>query len=139
MGAVGAVGAEGAVKSGFLKVLADRRILIFCGCAMLFTFANAPMLMLVSGTMSAKVGNPSLLIAACIVLPQIIVALASPYAGRLADRSGRRLVLMLGFCVLPLRCLVFALSSSPRADCRRAGTRRHRRCVLRRDGSFDRE
>jgi MFS family permease len=113
VGAVGAVGAEGAVKSGFLKVLADRRILIFCGCAMLFTFANAPMLMLVSGTMSAKVGNPSLLIAACIVLPQIIVALASPYAGRLADRSGRRLVLMLGFCVLPLRCLVFALSSSP--------------------------
>jgi MFS family permease len=97
----------------FLRVLADRRLLIFCGCAMLFTFANAPMLMLMSGTMTAKVGNPSLLIAACIVLPQIIVALASPAMGRLAERRGRRIVLLIGFCVLPLRGLLFATSSNP--------------------------
>jgi MFS family permease len=96
-----------------VKVLADRRLLIFCGCAMLFTFANAPMLMLISGTMTTRVGNPSLLIAACIVLPQIIVALASPAAGRLAESHGRRLVLMLGFSVLPVRALIFAFSSNP--------------------------
>ena len=59
---------------------------------MLFTFANAPMLMLISGTLTAKGSNPSLLIAACIVLPQIIVALASPTVGRVAERRGRRLV-----------------------------------------------
>jgi MFS family permease len=82
---------------------------------MLFTFANAPMLMLVSGTMTARVGNPSLLIAACIVLPQIIVALASPSVGRMADARGRRLVLMLGFCMLPLRALIFAVTSDPTA------------------------
>jgi MFS family permease len=110
-----AAGQEGMNRAGFLHVLADRRILIFSACAMLFTFANAPMLMLVSGTMTARVGNPSLLIAACIVLPQIIVALASPSVGRLADQRGRRLVLMLGFCVLPLRALVFAVTSNPTA------------------------
>jgi MFS family permease len=99
--------------AGFMRVLGDKRILIFCGCAMLFTFANAPMLMLISGTMTAKVGNPSLLIAACIVVPQIIVALASPFAGRMADQRGRRIVLILGFCVLPIRCLVFATTSDP--------------------------
>ena len=71
------------------------------------------MLMLVGGTMTAKVGNPSLLIAACIVLPQIIVALASPAAGRLAEARGRRIVLILGFCALPLRALIFAGSSNP--------------------------
>jgi MFS family permease len=100
-------------RTQFLRVLADPRLLIFCGCAMLFTFANAPMLMLISGIMTAKVGNPSLLIAACIVLPQIIVALASPAVGRLAERRGRRIVLMIGFCMLPLRGLLFATSSNP--------------------------
>ena len=109
------VGQEGVSRAGFLKVLSDRRILIFSACAMLFTFANAPMLMLVSGTMTARVGNPSLLIAACIVLPQIIVALASPSMGRLADERGRRLVLMIGFCVLPVRALIFAMTSNPTA------------------------
>jgi len=96
-----------------LRVLSDRRLLIFCACAMLFTFANAPMLMLMSGSMTAKVGNPSLLIAACIVLPQIIVALASPAAGRMAEARGRRSVLLLGFSALPLRALIFAASSNP--------------------------
>jgi MFS family permease len=100
-------------RAQFLRVLADRRLLIFCACAMLFTFANAPMLMLMSGTMTAKVGNPSLLVAACIVLPQIIVAASSPAVGRLAEKRGRRVALLIGFSVLPLRGLLFATSTNP--------------------------
>ncbi len=96
-----------------LAVLIDRRLLLFCGCAMLFTFANAPLLMLVSGTLTAKGSNPSLLIAACIVLPQIIVALASPRVGRLAEDRGRRFVLMLGFVMLPLRAALLATTTNP--------------------------
>jgi MFS family permease len=102
-----------AERGSFFRVLADRRLLIFCGCAMLFTFANAPMLMLISGTLTAKGSNPSLLIAACIVLPQIIVALASPTVGRVAERRGRRLVMMIGFSMLPLRGLLFATTVNP--------------------------
>src|ERR1700728_285596 len=104
---------QGKGRTQFLHVLADRRLLIFCGCAMLFTFGNSPMLMLMSGTMTAKVGNPSLLVAACIVLPQIIVALTSPAVGRLAQSRGRRIVLLIGFCMLPLRGLLFATSTNP--------------------------
>jgi MFS family permease len=100
-------------RAQFMRILADRRLLIFSACAMLFTFANAPMLMLMSGIMTAKVGNPSLLVAACIVLPQIIVALASPSVGRLAQSRGRRIVLLIGFCMLPLRGLLFATSNNP--------------------------
>jgi MFS family permease len=96
-----------------LRVLADRRLILFCVCGMLFTFANAPTLMLVSGTLTAKGSNPSLLIAACIVLPQIIVALASPSVGRFAERYGRRIVLTVGFCMLPLRCVIFAVTQNP--------------------------
>ncbi len=104
---------SGESRARFLSVLADRRLLIFCLCAMLFTFANAPLLMLISGTLTAKGSNPSLLIAACIVLPQIIVALASPSVGRFAERYGRRIVLMVGFTMLPLRCLIFAFTQNP--------------------------
>jgi MFS family permease len=86
---------------------------MFCGCGLLFTFANAPMLMLISGTLTARGSNPSLLIAACIVLPQIMVAFASPAVGRFAGRYGRRVVLMIGFSMLPLRCLVFAFTQNP--------------------------
>lgn len=95
------------------QVLTDRRLLIFCACAMLFTFANAPMLMLISGTLTANGANPSLLIAACIVLPQIIVAFASPAVGRFAERYGRRVILIAGFSMLPLRCLCFASTQNP--------------------------
>jgi MFS family permease len=100
-------------RASIFRVLADRRLLIFCACAMLFTFANAPMLMLISGTLTAKGSNPSLLIAACIVLPQIIVALASPMVGRVAERRGRRLVMMIGFSMLPLRGLFLATTGNP--------------------------
>jgi MFS family permease len=99
-------------RGHILKVLSNKGIVVFSCCAMLFTFANAPMLMLMSGTMTTKVGNPSLLIAACIVLPQIIVAAASPAVGRFADQYGRKIVLAIGFAALPLRGLIFAFSSN---------------------------
>jgi MFS family permease len=96
-----------------LRVLTQGSLLIFCACALLFTFANAPTLMLISGTLSAKGSNPSLLIAACIVLPQIVVALASPTVGRFAERYGRRIVLMVGSSMVALRCLIFAVTQNP--------------------------
>lgn len=100
-------------RGRLLKGLSSKAIVVLCCCAMLFTFANSPMLMLVSGAMAAKTGNPSLLIATCIVLPQIIVALASTSVARLADTYGRRIVLAVGFTALPLRGLIFAFSSDP--------------------------
>jgi MFS family permease len=103
----------GESRAAQVRVLADRRLLLFCVCGLLFTFANAPMLMLISGTLTARGSNPSLLIAACIVLPQIIVAIASPSVGRFAERYGRRIVLMVGFSMLPLRCMVFAGTQNP--------------------------
>jgi MFS family permease len=103
---------EKAAGARSFRILADRRLLIFCACAMLFTFGNAPLLMLISGTITARGSNPSLLIGACIVLPQIVVAIASPAVGRFADRYGRRLVLIIGFVMLPLRALVISTTAN---------------------------
>jgi MFS family permease len=42
-----------------------------------------------------------------------LVVLAAPAAGRLAEQRGRRLVLAIGFCVLPLRALCLATTANP--------------------------
>jgi MFS family permease len=93
-----------------LRLLKDRRLFVFASCVALFTFGNAATLPLVSATLSKSVGSlASLTIAACIVLPQIIVALISPAVGRLAESRGRRFVLTIGLIALPCRCAIFAL------------------------------
>jgi MFS family permease len=55
----------------------------------------------------------SLLIAACIVGPQIVTALISPWAGRAADGWGRRPILLLGFSALPIRGVLLAGFTDP--------------------------
>ena len=93
-----------------LRLLADRRLFVFACCVALFTFGNAATLPLVSTTLNKSVGDlASLMIAACIVLPQFIVALISPAVGRLAESRGRRVVLVIGLAALPCRCVIFAL------------------------------
>jgi MFS family permease len=47
------------------------------------------------------------------VLPQVIVALVSPSIGRLAATRGRRWVLIVGFSMLPLRGVLFAVIVDP--------------------------
>jgi MFS family permease len=95
-------------------VLADRRLLVFALCVMLFTLGNAALLPLAASALTKRAGGEAnLLIAACIVLPQLIVALVSPSIGRLAATRGRRWVLLLGFCMLPLRGVLFALVVNP--------------------------
>lgn len=101
-------------RRGGWKVMLDRRLLLFSLCAMLFTFANAPLLPLAAAGLTAKAGHlASLLIGLCIVLPQILVALGSPLVGRMADAHGRRPLLALGCFMLPLRAVVFAASGNP--------------------------
>jgi len=96
------------------SVLADKRLLIFAVCGALFTFANAPMLPLASSAVTLRAGSAaSLLVAACIVLPQLIVAIISPSLGQLAELRGRRLVLIVGFATLPLRGFLFAVIGHP--------------------------
>lgn len=96
------------------RVLGDRRLLIFALCATLFTFANAALLPLASVAITKRSGEEaSLIIAGAIVLPQLTVALISPSIGRLAERIGRRPVLIAGFCVVPLRAALLAATTDP--------------------------
>ncbi|HTN12234.1 MAG TPA: MFS transporter [Acetobacteraceae bacterium] len=95
-------------------VLADRRLLAYLGCIVLFHFANAAMLPLAAIEVTKRVGNDAnLVIAACILVPQIIVALLAARVGSWAQLWGRKPILLLGFCALPARALLLAYVDHP--------------------------
>jgi MFS family permease len=101
-------------RERLLDLLRDKPLLIFAACIVLFHLSNAAMLNLAAGEVTAHMGdNVQLVIAACIIVPQVVVALLSPWVGRSAQRWGRRPILILGFSALPIRALLFAGVSSP--------------------------
>jgi len=100
--------------SAIRHLLADRRLLMFALCAALFTLGNAALLPLASSALTKRAtGEANLFIAACIVLPQILVALLSPTVGRVADKYGRRIVVIVAFVALALRAALFAWVTQP--------------------------
>ena len=96
------------------RFLKDHRLLAFCACASLFQFGNAAMLPIAAGMVTKLAGSEAqLVIAACIVAPQVVTAIISPWVGRSAEAWGRRTILLLGFAALPLRGLLFAGIADP--------------------------
>ena len=95
-------------------LLSNRSILIFAACAALFTMSNAAMLPIASSAVTRRAGDEAnLIIAACIVLPQLVVVAISPWVGRLAQQRGRRFVLLIGFAMLPIRGFLLAVVEAP--------------------------
>jgi predicted MFS family arabinose efflux permease len=89
-------------------------LLIFSGCFMLFQLANAALLPLMGSVLTMRSSQwATALIAACIVVPQLMVALVSPWIGHHAELWGRRILLLFGFAALPLRGLLFAVVHDP--------------------------
>jgi MFS family permease len=104
---------EAQPKESIWVLVRDRRLLTFAICIVLFHLSNAAMLNLAAGEVTLKMGDHvQMVIAACIVVPQIIVAAMSPWVGRASQRWGRRPILVLGFAALPIRALLFAVTSS---------------------------
>ena len=96
------------------SLLREPNLFGFCACAAFFHLANAAMLPLAASEVTRVAGRAGeLVIAACVVVPQVVVALLSPTLGAAAERIGRRPVLLLGFAALPLRGLLLSLTSNP--------------------------
>ncbi len=92
----------------------NRPLLIFAGCLLLFHLANSAMLPLVGSAVTMRSAHwATVIIAACIVVPQLVVAALSPWVGRRAQIWGRRPLLLIGFAALPIRGLLFAAVSDP--------------------------
>jgi predicted MFS family arabinose efflux permease len=98
----------------FADLLRQRPLLILAGCVMLFHLANSAMLPLMGSVVTMRSSQwATVLIAACIVVPQLVVAGLSPWVGRRAQIWGRRPLLLIGFAALPLRGLLFATVTDP--------------------------
>jgi MFS family permease len=97
-------------------LLRNRRLLIFAFCGVLFQLANASMLPLVSGMLASEGKRQAApLVAALIIVPQLIVALLAPWVGQQAEMRGRKPLLLVGFAALPIRAALFAFISDPYA------------------------
>jgi MFS family permease len=98
-----------------LALLAKKRSLwIFVGVIALFQMANAAMLPLAASELTLNSGGWAIaFVAFSIILPQILVALFSPWVGNLARSIGRRPLLIVALGVLPIRGLLFAVFDGP--------------------------
>jgi len=95
-------------------LLRNHRLLIFAFCAVLFQLANASMLPLVGGMLASEGKKQAApLIAALIIVPQLIVALLAPWVGQQAEKRGRKPIVLPGFAALPIRAMLFAMISDP--------------------------
>jgi MFS family permease len=102
------------IASGVGALLCNRSLITLSACVFLFHAANAAMLPLVGAEMTVRSAQwATVLIAVCIFVPQLIVALIAPRVGQLAVTKGRRPVLLIGFAALPARAAILAFNSDP--------------------------
>ena len=96
------------------ELMQNRPLLIFAGCLLLFHLANSAMLPLMGSVVTMRSSQwATVIIAACIVVPQLVVATLSPWIGTQAQVWGRRPLLLIGFAALPIRGILFASVTDP--------------------------
>jgi MFS family permease len=98
-----------------LKVLVhNKALLVFAICALLFHFANAPLLPLVGQKLAATHKDlATAMMSACIISAQLIMLPIALAVGHYADRFGRKPILLIGFAILPIRALLYMASDNP--------------------------
>jgi MFS family permease len=103
-----------AKATSVLSLVRQRPLLIFAASILLLQLANAAMLPIMAGVVTTRSAQwAPVLIAACIIVPQAIVALMSPSVGRKAQQWGRRPLLLIGFAALAIRGVLFATVRDP--------------------------
>jgi predicted MFS family arabinose efflux permease len=110
----GANGGEKDAKAESVLVLfRDQPLVIFLVCAVMFHFANAAMLPLLGEMLARGRGRSSMMfMSACVVTTQVVITLIASWSGREAGTWGRKPLLLIAFGVLPVRGLLYALTSN---------------------------
>ncbi len=106
-------GKSDAKTEGLKVLLHNRPLLVFAVCALLFHFANAPLLPLVGQKLAAShKALATALMSSCIIAAQLIMLPIALAVGHYADRVGRKPILLIGFAILPIRALLYTASDN---------------------------
>jgi predicted MFS family arabinose efflux permease len=110
----GANDGEKASKAESVWVLfRDRPLVLFLVCAVMFHFANAAMLPLLGEMLAKGRGRSSMLfMSACVVTTQFVITLIASWSGKKAGTWGRKPLLLIAFGVLPIRGVLYTLTSN---------------------------
>jgi MFS family permease len=95
------------------RVLANRRLMLVTGALALFNLANGSLLALLGQRLVTLGYDATGWIADYVIVAQLTMIPTALWAGSLADRRGRRRLLLLAFAALPLRAAVSAFVTDP--------------------------
>ena len=101
-------------KAESVRVLfKDHPLVIFLVCAVMFHFANAAMLPLLGEFLAKGRGRSSMLfMSVCVITTQFVITLLASWSGRKAGTWGRKPLLLIAFGVLPIRGVLYTLTSN---------------------------
>ena len=100
--------------SGWGVLIARKPLLLLAAAAALFHFANASMLPLLGQKLAlAHPGQETVLMSACIIVAQLVTIPSVLLIGTVADRWGRKPLLLIAVAALPLRGLLCAVLDNP--------------------------
>ncbi|MFD1466736.1 MFS transporter [Hymenobacter caeli] len=103
--------------AGFRELLTQKPVLIFLASAVIFHFANAAMVPLVTQLLAkgAGVQRAVLFTSGYMVASQLVFMVVAAASGKLAGRLGRKPLFLFGFAALALRGVLYTLSHAPAA------------------------
>ncbi len=105
---------KGEKRGSTRALLKNKRLLVVILAVGLFNFGNAAVLPLLGQRLAAeKLHDATQWLAILVVVAQAVMVPTSWIAGRIADRVGRRILLIASCCVLPVRGVLAAMSHSP--------------------------
>ena len=104
--------ADGARFQSVSQLTRNRPLIAFVLCLMLFQFADASIVPLLSEEIGeSKTANSSLQISGLIISTQLVVMFLAPWVGYLSEGYGRKPLLLLGFFVEAIRSVLLAVTT----------------------------
>ena len=101
----------------FRDLIRQRPVAVFLACAVIFHFANAAMVPLVTQMLARGQGvrKAIMLTSGYMVASQLVFVVVAALAGKLAGRVGRKPLFLFAFAALCLRGLLYSVCTSPLA------------------------
>ncbi len=102
---------------GFGELFKQRPVLIFMASAVIFHFANAAMVPLVTQMLAKNAGAQTAILytSGYMVASQLVFLIVAAVSGRLASKIGRKPLFLFAFAALAVRGVLYTLSDKPAA------------------------